>query len=337
MITMENKLKDVKEDPEAAQWLEHYSSVPQINRLFRLIAPFRFKTLQKIAPKGLKSGISSLVNFFNGADDVIGENDPRSILLWDKNIPLYSGGRKPYIVPFLLKDQRKAPAVIIAPGGAYVSVTMDHEGVQVAERFNQLGFHSIVLNYRVSPSRYPCMQLDLIRAIQIVRANAEKWNISENQIILIGFSAGGHLVMSINGLYEKLRPLTGDLSYIDGKPNALIGGYPMIDLKCKMFNVTCDMIFLGKNNSEKLSGELSVQNLINENYPPTFMFAMENDPLVPPTKNCLLAKEVLDKNNVANEVCIYSGNVHGFGLAEGQKAGEWVESSINFLKKNGII
>lgn len=337
MITMEHKLRDVRNDKKANFWLESYSSVPEINRLLRLFEPFKFSTLEKISPKSLKGFTVDLVGYFNGRDNVIPVDDSRSILLWDeKDIPLYDGERKPYIVPFLLEN-KKAPAVVIAPGGAYLNVSMQNEGVDIAKRFNELGFHAIIVWYRTSPCRYPCPQLDFIRAIQIVRNNAEKWNIIENQVIAMGFSAGGHLATSINGVHDELREMTGDLSHINGKPDAVIGGYPMIDLKCKGFGITCDKIFLGKGYSKELSDKLCVQNLIDENYPPMFLFSMKYDPIVPPEINCLVAEKVLNEKGVPNEVHIYSGNVHGFGLAEGIEAGQWVEQSVEFLKKNNVI
>ncbi len=334
MITMNQKLRDVRADSEAKLRLESYSSVPEINRILRLMTPFKFSTLAKIMPGKV---IKDLVDFFNGADEVIPVNDPRSIPLWEEEkIPNYDGKRKPYIVPFLLEN-KKAPAVVIAPGGAYLHVCMKHEGEDIAKRFNELGFHAIIVCYRTSPCRYPCPHLDFIRAIQMVRSRAEEWGVIENQIIAVGFSAGGHLVTSISGVHDELREMTGDLSHIDGKPNGVIGGYPMIDLKCKDFGITNDRILLGKNYSKELSDKLCVHNLVNENYPPMFLFSMKYDPLVPPETNCLVAKKVLEEKGVPNEVKIYRGNLHGFALADGLEAGQWVNQSIEFFKKNNII
>lgn len=334
MITMNQKLRDVRADSEAKIRLESYSSVPEINRILRLMSPFKFGTLAKIIPGNV---MKDLVDFFNGADEVIPVNDPRSVLLWEESdIPLYDGIRKPYIVPFLLKN-KKAPVVVIAPGGAYLHVCMKHEGVDIAERFNKLGFHAVIVCYRTSPCRYPCPQLDFIRAIQVIRSKAEEWGVIENQIIAVGFSAGGHLVTSVSGVHDELREMTGDLSHIDGKPNAVIGGYPMIDLKCKDFGITNDKILLGKNYSRELSDKLCVQNLINESYPPMFLFSMKYDPLVPPETNCLVVKKVLEEKEVPNEVHIYRGHLHGFALADGLEAGQWVNQSIEFLKKNNVI
>ena len=104
MITMNHKLRDVRADKEANYWLESYTSVPEINRIMRLMTPFKFGTLDKFLPKGF---IKDLIGFFNGEDDVVPVTDPRSIPLWDeKDIPLYDGERKPYIVPFLLENKK---------------------------------------------------------------------------------------------------------------------------------------------------------------------------------------------------------------------------------------
>jgi acetyl esterase/lipase len=80
-----------------------------------------------------------------------------------------------------------------------------------------------------------------------------------------------------------------------------------------------------------------VQNLVHEKYPPTFLFSMKYDPLVIPESNCLVAEKVLNEKSVPNEVRIYRGNVHGFGLAEGLEAGQWVNQSIEFFKKNNVL
>ena len=337
MITMENSLRDAQRDEYANSWLVSYSSVPEINRLLKLIMPYKFKTLYKLAPKSLKNDVTDLVKYLNGGENTIPIEDSRSIPLWEnkEDIPLYDGKRQPYIVPFLIKD-KKAPCVIIAPGGSYINVCMKDEGVAVAKRFNEMGFHAIIVVYRVSPSRFPCPQIDFIRAIQVARNNAEKWNIIPDRITAMGFSAGGHLVTSVNGVYDEVKGLTGDLSHIDGRANAIIGGYPMISLKCQMLGITCDTIFLGENNTKENSYKYSAENLINKDYPPTFLFTMENDPIVPPKTNCLKAGEIMNKLGVPNKVIVYEGNRHGFALGENEKAGEWVTEAINFLNKYNL-
>lgn len=337
MLTLENRFKDAKKYELSARQLERYTSVKQINDVFKWLMPFKFKTLMKIVPKGLKGTISGMLDFLNGKDIVIDYDDKRSIPLWEPDkIPLYDGGEKPFVVPFLLEN-KKAPAVLVIPGGAYLFVSMKDEGIETAKKLNELGFHAIVLSYRVSPSRYPCMQLDMIRAIQLMRKNADEWGIIPDQIIALGYSAGGHLAMSVNGLYDELNSMSGDLSHFDGKPNAIVSGYGMMDLKCQTFNITCDMIFLGDNFTEQESKRLCIQNLIDEHYPPVFMFSMENDPTVPPKTNCMEVLSILKRNNIPCEMHIYPGNRHGFALGEGEEAEKWPVEMTEFLRKTGVI
>ena len=64
---------------------------------------------------------------------------------------------------------------------------------------------------------------------------------------------------------------------------------------------------------------------------------MKYDPIVPPETNCQVVKKVLDEKGVPNELHIYRGHIHGFGLADKLEAGRWVNQSIEFLKKNNVI
>lgn len=337
MLTMNSRLRDAKKNEASLQQLERYTSVKQINRVFRLFMPFKFKTLYKIAPASLKGTVEGMVDFLNGKSNVITYDDEAAMPLWKENeIPLYNGGIKPFIVPYLLEN-KKAPAVLICPGGAYMNVSMQEEGIDTAKKFNELGFHAVVLSYRVSPSRYPCMQLDMIRAIQTMRKNAEEWGIIENQIIALGYSAGGHLVMSVSGLHEELRELSGDLTQFDGRPNAIVSGYGMMDLKCSTLGITCDMVFLGDNFTEEKSKALNIHSLVDESYPPVFFFTMENDNTCPPKTNCMEVEPILKAKGVPCEMHIYPGAKHGFNLGIGEEAEEWPYKMIEFLKREKVI
>ena len=85
-------------------------------------------------------------------------------------------------------------AVIIFPGGGYVAGRR-LEGREVADWFTARGFRAFVLSYRPRSHGYllPVPLLDARRAIQTVRARARDYHINPNRIVIIGFSAGGHL------------------------------------------------------------------------------------------------------------------------------------------------
>ena len=65
----------------------------------------------------------------------------------------------PYMETFILDTPTPRGAVIVCPGGGYCRRAR-HEGNPVAERFNELGFHAFVVEYRVAPYRYPAPQAD---------------------------------------------------------------------------------------------------------------------------------------------------------------------------------
>ncbi len=338
MLTLNSRFKDAKKEELSAYQLSRYTSVKQINNIFKWLMPFKFKTLMKIAPAGLKGTLSGMMDFLNGKNILINYSDEGCLPLWNEDeIPLYKGEEKPFLVPYLIED-KNAPAVLIIPGGAYLYVSMKDEGIATAKRFNELGFQAFILSYRTSPSRYPSMQLDMIRAIQLIRKNSEEWGVDSEKIIALGYSAGGHLAMSVNGLYDELNSMTGDLSYIDGRPNAIISGYGMMTPKCKTFNITCDMIILGDDYSEEMSKKISIENLIDETYPPVFMFSMKDDPTVPPEINCMKVLPILKEKNIPCEMHIYDGNRHGFALAENDpQASKWPSQMMEFMKNNGIL
>ena len=86
-------------------------------------------------------------------------------------------------------------AVIVLPGGSYAHLAANLEGRQVADWFTARGFRAFVLSYRLSSNGYllPVPLLDARRAVQMVRARASDYHVNPNRIVMIGFSAGGHL------------------------------------------------------------------------------------------------------------------------------------------------
>ncbi|CAM8671328.1 MULTISPECIES: alpha/beta hydrolase [Sphingobium] len=125
----------------------------------------------------------------------------------------------PTITP-VLPDPAKATgaAVIVAPGGAFMLLAMDHEGWSVARWLADHGIAAFVLKYRLNQtpadigeaSAYmgrrmaeslrdptaapgitePRATLDALAAIKLVRANADKWGVDPQRVGMIGFSAG---------------------------------------------------------------------------------------------------------------------------------------------------
>lgn len=86
------------------------------------------------------------------------------------------------------------PVILIAPGGGYGCLAYDKEGVDIARKFRAMGCHTAVLKYHVNtPQARLLAHRDAMRAIEILRENADVLKIDLQAIGMAGFSAGAHL------------------------------------------------------------------------------------------------------------------------------------------------
>ena len=97
-----------------------------------------------------------------------------------------------YMLVSLPGHQARA-AVVICPGGGYTHLSMEKEGKEWAQWFNDRGIAAAVLHYRLPRQRNTVPLSDAMAAIDTMRQNAKKWNIIPGKVGIMGFSAGGHL------------------------------------------------------------------------------------------------------------------------------------------------
>ena len=108
-------------------------------------------------------------------------------------------------------------------------MTSDREAEAIAIRFMSMGYHTAVLRYSVAPAVYPTALCQLAKAVNILRKRSGEWLIDQDKILVMGFSAGGHLAASLGTLWNngELAELLG-LEAEDIRPNGLILSYPVI-------------------------------------------------------------------------------------------------------------
>ena len=113
----------------------------------------------------------------------------------------------------------RRPAALILPGGGY-SMCADLEADPVAFPFLKAGYQVFVLRYSVGEaSVWPNPLEDYEAAAEMIRRRAGEWKVCEDRMVVIGFSAGGHLAACAATMAEH-------------RPNAAILGYPVIDGEC---------------------------------------------------------------------------------------------------------
>lgn len=102
-------------------------------------------------------------------------------------------------------------AVIVAPGGGFSILAIEHEGRDVAKWLNDRGVTAFVLRYRCGlESREASMKAaieDGLLAVKTVRERAADWKLDPKRIGVMGFSAGGYLTVGAATQYtSESRP-----------------------------------------------------------------------------------------------------------------------------------
>ncbi|MGD0858558.1 MAG: alpha/beta hydrolase [Terracidiphilus sp.] len=232
-------------------------------------------------------------------------------------------------------------AVVIFPGGAYTHLAGNLEGRQVADWFAAHGFRAFVLSYRLSSNGYllPVPLLDARRAIQTVRARARDYQIDPARIVVIGFSAGGHLAALAGTLFVPGNPEAEDpIERASSRPDYLVLGYPWIGAfspgeahlsYCKMFSVVEQCQAMGAAYSPDL--------LVTKETPPTFWYHTFSDGAVP-VEQGLRFYEALVKAGVPAEAHIFANGPHGTGLGKGDAAlDQWPNLLESWLRAQGLL
>lgn len=239
----------------------------------------------------------------------------RSIWLWsDDEIRKGGDGFQPWLDPYLLATPTPLGAVLICPGGGYGGRAA-HEGITIAQRLNQAGFHAFVVHYRVSPSRHPAPLKDASRALRLIRHHADEWKVAPQHIAICGFSAGGHLAASLGTHFER-DYLQGPaaIDRLSNRPDASILCYPVISTG-PFANRGSFVNLLGNEATFSQLREMSLEFQVTRSTPPAFLWHTVDDNCVL-VENSLLFANALRAVGASFEMHLYPKGPHGIGLAQ---------------------
>jgi acetyl esterase/lipase len=158
----------------------------------------------------------------------------------------------PTVTPFLpARGKATGAAVIVAPGGGFMVLSMDKEGYRVARWLADHGIAAIVLKYRLNPTPAgepefaefgrrmfmprpggappPLLTGDLAiadaqEALRIVRHHASEWGIDPKRVGMVGFSAGAMTVLQValrnaaDARPDFIAPIYGPMNAVDVPP-----------------------------------------------------------------------------------------------------------------------
>ncbi len=231
-------------------------------------------------------------------------------------------------------EKANGTAVIICPGGGYGILAIDHEGYNVAKRFNEIGVTAFVLKYRLPSDEimvdktYALLQ-DVEQAIYLVRKNAKKYHVKSNKIGIMGFSAGGHLASTLLAHYDDVK--IENKEKINLRPDFAVLVYPVISFEESVHTGTMKNL-LGSEPKDELKHYFSANQNINKKTPPTYLVHAKDDKSVP-VANSILLNEALKKNGVKSEMYLYEQGGHGFGLKNKTSDVDWFNLMANWMKK----
>lgn len=269
----------------------------------------------------------------------------QTIRLWNGDAPQAKGKACEDIPTLTMFDpggnKGNGSAVIILPGGSYAHLAANYEGRQVADWFAARGFRAFVLQYRLSSNGYllPVPLLDARRAVQLVRARAQDYQIDPNRIGILGFSAGGHLAA-----LASVQPVAGSpdaedpIERVSSRPDFLVLAYPWLGAistdtthlsYCKVFNVM--------DRCEALRAAYSPDLFVTKDTPPTFWFHTFDDRTVP-VEQGLRFYDALVKAGVPSEAHIFAHGPHGTGLGFADLSLEqWPKLLDTWLRGLGLM
>ncbi len=218
-------------------------------------------------------------------------------------------------------------AVVVAPGGAFHTLSIDSEGIDVAKWLNAKGVAVFVLKYRVARSftadpvaelmakmgdfkkldaeNAPVIPLAIAdgkRAMEYVRQHAKELNIAPNRVGLMGFSAGGTVTMGVGFDYTPAN-----------RPDFLAPIYPY------------------------LAETAIAKQVVPADAPPLFVCAATDDQLgLAPHSIKLYSDWIAAKKSA--ELHMYLKGGHGFGMRKQNiPTDTWIERFGDWLQLNGFL
>jgi len=153
----------------------------------------------------------------------------------------------------------------------------------------------------------------------------------------MGFSAGGHLVSTLDTHFDAGDPKAADpVDRQSCRPDFTVLVYAVITLKDGVTHQGSKLNLLGPNPDPALVENLSNETQVTPRTPPTLLVHAEDDKAVP-IENSRLMLAALQKAGVPSALQEYPHGGHGFGFGPKQThapAG-WLDHAYEWLQAQG--
>ncbi|WP_423253481.1 alpha/beta hydrolase [Melissococcus plutonius] len=218
----------------------------------------------------------------------------------------------------LYYDNTPHSCLLILPGGGYEHLAIFKEGIAIQQWAHSNHLHAALFAYQIENLTPEKIIIAVDDCLKMLKSNP-----LIKKIILIGFSAGGHLAM----LFAKNHPKN-----IAG----IILCYPVVYLTGPYAHQGSAQHFFGTTYSEKQANFFSSINGLPISPPPCFIWHTYGDQSVPIENSQALAEALTEKKGMV-ELHFFPKGKHGLAMTNQDPfIQQWVflaESWINRLLK----
>jgi acetyl esterase/lipase len=221
-------------------------------------------------------------------------------------------------------ELRNGTAVVICPGGGFMALSINSEGIDVARYLTAKGVTTFVLKYRLAHTGddatqefttlyadrekfretvgkvIPLAIADGLAAVTYVRQHAAEWGVSPDRVGIIGFSAGGRVTSGVAFHYLP-----------EGRPAFVAPIYA--------------------------GGGISKDVPVPADAPPMFVAAATDDSLGLAPESIALYQRWTDAHKSA-ELHLYAKGGHGFGMRQQHlPTDHWIDRFADWLELQGWL